>query len=116
MKANRLFWKLLLALALIGSAVIVFNGLGYFYRLAEWGFNEHWHFMYVAGWGFPFLAHFEIIILALLLIAPFWIFGRTRAPELYRANRKLVNSLVAFGLLLLLLALILESWLAKTYP
>jgi hypothetical protein len=89
MSTNRLFWKLLQALAFIGSAAIVFIGLGYFYRLAEWGYNENWHFMYAGGSGFPFLAHLANVILALLLIAHSG-YSQEHAPEQYKANRKLV--------------------------
>ncbi|GAB3435807.1 hypothetical protein NX773_05830 [Massilia solisilvae] len=116
MKRAAALSNLLQALALIGSVVIAFNGLAYSYRLVKWGFDEHWHFTYVSGWGFPFLAHLEYIIPALLLIAPYWLFVRARALARYKASRTLINAFVAAGLLLFALASVLESWLAKSFP
>jgi hypothetical protein len=111
-----MFWKMTQVLALLGGVLTAFNGLSYFYRLAKWGVAEHWHFLYVTGWGFPFLAHLETVLLALLLIAPRWMIARTRAPAQYLACKKLVNVLVVIGLLLFVIAVVVESYLARAFP
>lgn len=109
-------WKVMQALALLGGALITLNGLSYFYRLAKWGVAENWHFLYVAGWGFPLLSHLENVLLSLLLIAPFWIFVRTRARAQYLACKNIVNALVVIGLSLFVIAVSAESYLSRAFP
>ncbi len=102
--------------ATLGSVLIFISGPFYFYETISYGLSNAWHFRYVSGWGFRFVATLEIVILGLIMTAPFWLFVRNDAPIKFLPNRKPMKRIVLLGLLLFFLAAVIETLLQKNFP
>lgn len=102
------------ALAWIGGTLSIISGPYYFFETVSYAASSEWHFQHASGWGFRFIATLEVVILGLIISAPFWIF--TKNDVSYLPNRRRINACFAIGLLLLLLAGAMESLLQKLLP
>ena len=94
--------------ALAGASIALFASLAYLHGLLDWGMRNHWHFMYVGGWGARFLHYLQIMILALFV----WSLSRLSRYDVYR----MLDVLFLVGVVLFVLASILETVVAKFYP
>lgn len=116
MKSLAILSKALATIALLGCAIIVLNVFWQMSEILAWGIRHEWHFRNMLGWGFGWLVHVELHILALLLIAPYWVFVRDSSGLSPLFHSRLINSLVLIGLVLFVFFTVFATYLTSSFP
>lgn len=116
MKITAALSNLVRVVAAFGGTITLLSGPLYLWETVLYGFTNGWHFQYVSGWGFRFLADLLLAVVGLLLTLPFLLMARTEILVERLRGRRLIIRFIWLGLLLLLLSAVIEELLKRASP
>ncbi|MCI1003703.1 MULTISPECIES: hypothetical protein [unclassified Herbaspirillum] len=113
---NSFFSNVLRFLALLGGMLFAASGPDYLRGTISYGLSNNWHFQNVSGWGFRFGLWFQLLIIGLVAVSPFWVCVKNDTPPRFLPKRKTINLMVGFGLIFFLFSAGLEILLKTHFP